>query len=281
VATNYVDLKRDDAIELLQTIRNDIGSQQPAGFDFARTAQFDTLYNRGRVVSHGGVELPLESIATYAALHDPTFDEINFHALNRAVIMNLAVLLGMDTPPTEVDTECQRFRRKHDLESDGTFTEWLRNNDLSREEFWELMEDVWVCRRLHRWLLTARWMERNTKHVLDELRLRNTYAEWAERAASQERLLQSAGLGFRQVLQGRISTEELLEDHQEWTDFRLDIDPSAWAEEAGFHNMAQMQMELYRAMVARATMLRRVARLLDDPLPSPGAERGTEAKTSP
>jgi hypothetical protein len=56
VATNYVDLKRQDAIELLQTIKqlsvsDSKGQKRNKTFAFNRSTAFETLYNRDRRAS--------------------------------------------------------------------------------------------------------------------------------------------------------------------------------------------------------------------------------------
>jgi hypothetical protein len=263
VETSYVDLKRIDAIRLLETIRAlpDSPSSPARNFDFARTSHFDTLYNRDRMVHHRGTDVPLEAVSSYVALHHPSFSELNFNALNRILVINLAKLLDVEVAEEEVDAEGRRFRASYDLDTDDDFASWRARNDLSEDEFRNLMTEVALCRRLQRWLLIARWMDRSTKPVLDQLRLQNEYTLWAQRTASQERLLQE-GVGIPGASdRGGLSLAELLDDQREWADFRLDVEPSVWAEEAGFHTEANLKMELHRARLARITLLDLVARV--------------------
>jgi hypothetical protein len=261
VSTNYVDLKAQDSIQLLKTIR-DLPEQpyRPTKtFDFVCTYQFETLYNRDRLVHHGNVDIPLEAIANYSALHDPDFQEVNFNALNRILGVILARVVDIEVSKDDIDAEGQRFRTRHSLVTDEAFISWLGCNDLSREEFRALMKEIALCRRLHRWLLTARWMDRNTKLVLDQLRLENRYTEWADRAACHEQLVKAGQETLDAVDQLRISMKELLADHQDWTDFQMDADVSIWAEDVGFHTRGNLKMELLRAKIARMSLLNLLA----------------------
>ncbi len=262
VNTNYVDVKRQDAIELLVAIRQlsvSCGSpKRSTTFTFKRSTAFETLYNRDRRVAHGGISLHLESISNYVALHDPSFDETNFDALNRVVVFAFAQMLGLEASGEAVESECERFRKRMALEDDAALTLWLRANDLSLEEFRDLMSQRVLCRRLHRWFIMTLWMERTSKVILDELRLRNKYTEWVARAAAQERLLEhTAHHGHCDA--SRIALQELAAEHCEWTECRIDIDLTEWAEEMGFHTTGNLKAELIRASIARRAMLELLA----------------------
>jgi len=81
--THYVDLKSRDAAQLLAVIRdlpNPLPPADPATFTRERSASFDTLYENERSVRQDGIDVPLRSIASYAALHHPAFDDLNFGA---------------------------------------------------------------------------------------------------------------------------------------------------------------------------------------------------------
>jgi hypothetical protein len=259
VSTNYVDLKRQDAIELLQTIKTQFrnGTRSVAShppFVARHSTAFETLYNRDRRVECGATSLPLESISNYVALHDPDFDELNFSALNRMVVFNFSQVFGIEASAATIDAEYERFRKRRELDDEATLSAWLEENHLSQDELRALVTQIAACRVMHRWLLIAMWMGRTTKAILDELRLKGEYREWAEKAAAQERLLQNAGES-----DGAATTwntlEEFLNEHQQWTDFRVDIDCKEWAEEAGFHSDSNLKLELSRANAARRALL--------------------------
>jgi hypothetical protein len=263
ISTSYVDVKRQDAIELLQIIRQlpESGGSGPKAtktFAFKRSTAFETLYNRDRRVEHGGTELHLESISNYVALHDADFDETNFNALNRVVVFAFAEMLGLEASAEAVATECRRFRQRIGLEDDAALASWLQANHLDFEEFRSLMSQRVLCRRLHRWFLMAMWMERTSKVILDELRLKNRYTEWLARAAAQERLLEAAAPDGH-LDASRLALQDLITEHCGWTECRIDTDSTEWAEETGFHSKGNLKMELSRASIARRAMLELLA----------------------
>src|SRR5207302_787830 len=97
-------------------------------------------YDRDRTVRHRGVDVPLASIGDYTALHAADFNDLNFAALNRALAVVLGSLVEVEVSPEEVAREHQRFRLKHDLTADDVFADWLITNDLSEDEFGDLMD---------------------------------------------------------------------------------------------------------------------------------------------
>ncbi|WP_437587684.1 TfuA-like protein [Sorangium sp. So ce1000] len=270
VKTNYVDQKKQDAMALLRTVKELPATQRKPekAFSFSRSTFFETLYNRDRRVEQDDVALPLETIGNYVALNDPEFDALNFAAMNRIVVFAFAQILGLEATEKEIDAELARFRRQRALGDDESLSSWLAQNHLSDEELRQLMAQLVCCRRLHRWFLLALWMDRTTKVTLDELRLSNRYAEWAARAATQERLLARAKTPGDHAGALRIPLEELLSEHQKWTDCRVHIDASTWAEEAGFHSESNLRMELSQARAARRALLELLSASMPD---EPGA----------
>jgi hypothetical protein len=107
---------------------------------------------------------------------------------------------------------------------------------------------------------------------LDQLRLENQYAKWADRAACHEQLVEVGKDTLDTVDHLRVSMSELLADHKDWTDFHMDCEVSIWAEDAGFHSRGNLKMELLRAKVARTSLLNLMAESL---AASDGAHEGT------
>jgi hypothetical protein len=267
VSHSQVDLKRRDAVELLETIRELTRSGPPppveaAPFVLARST-FDALYHRDRLVRHLETDVPLESIGYHVALHDEQFDDLNFRALNRSLVQVLARLLKIRPSEPEIEAELDRFRTRRKLDTEDRLAHWLRTNDLEASEFRTLMTEVATCRRLHRWFILARWMERTTQVVLDELRLEDRYVNWAERAAVQESLL--AGDDDSLWVEGGFPPlDALIQEHADWTGVQPAVAAEQWAEEAGFHRAGNLRIELARAGRAREKMLKLLAETMSD-----------------
>jgi hypothetical protein len=266
VNSNYVDLKASDAALLLKTIRDLPAELEPpkVNHQVALTSGFVTMYNRDRMVKVDNAVLPLAQIANYVAVQAPDFSSINFNALNRALGVALARLLHVEVEPSETDEEGQRFRRHHGLEDDSEFAGWLSRNHLLLDEFRLLMKEAAMCRHLHRWLIYARWTERTTRFLLDYLRWENHYEKWAKRAAIQEQLIDTNPGALRGLDSWRASTASLIEEHVEWSNCRIDLEPAAWAEEAGFHSKSDLKLELLRAKIARGALLEFITEVTEE-----------------
>jgi len=289
VAASAVDLKRADAIALLEAVRDLPDPLPPAeiAFTMTRSHLFDAQFARDRTVRRRGVDVPLASIGDYAALHAPDFNDLNFASLNRALATVLASILDLQVTPNEVAIERWRFRLKHGLKADEALAAWLVENDLSEEEFSSLMDEMATCRRLHRWFMVRQHFERTTKVVLDELRLRNRYEHYADAAADQERILQEQYPDFRDSNPEDLPWEQLVLDHIRETECKMELPAPLWAEEAGFRDLGELMIELRRARLARRHTARLVTRLLstfgpdiEHPAASPPAN-GHDAARAP
>lgn len=270
-ATGYVDVKRKDARRLLEILASlDVleDGQHPA-VPLSWSPGFSTLYEEDRTVPHDGADVTLRSIAVHAALHVPDFDELNFAALNRALIDVLADLLHVQPTDEDIEAEFERFRGRLLLEDEPALNGWLHANDLDRAALRSLMCNLARCRRLQRWLLAFRGDVRQTRWLLDELRLAGRYQESARGAAIQTRVL-ATWQPIDEIDGAGLDLPVLIAHHAQTTGWRLDIPATVWSDEAGFDNLGDMAMELLRVRRARERLLS-AARLLVGPPTNPGS----------
>ncbi|KJR42633.1 TfuA domain-containing protein core [Candidatus Magnetoovum chiemensis] len=262
-STDYVDIKMRDAVELLETIRDLPKDNGPfkIDFDFSKSTLFSALYNRDRTVSCDGVSVAQDSIACYTALHKEDFGQFNFNALNRALVVIMADMLKVDVSIEDVDREKERFLFKHKV---NDVKQWLADNHLSDDEFNALMRENALCRRLHKWLLTRKYLEKNVKIILDALRLDNTYEQWAKQASNQEQVLQKHFPDFNELTHKQLNLIELLKDHFRHTKCRMDVSVSEWADEAGFHGFRNFQVELLKSKLVRDYINEMTDRLINN-----------------
>jgi hypothetical protein len=253
VSNNYQDIKRRDAVLLLQTLRDsrDDISNHHKGFDFKDSYLFQVLYNRDRTIRRNGFDFPLYLIGDYAAVNLKDFSLINFHALNRGLVLIMADLFDVKPQAEDIDDEVKRFRVRWGLHREDELAEWLVNNDLEMSEFRELMRENAACRALHRWLMIRKYMERNTRLILDELRLENRYSEVAESAGISERIISQRLSQFVETSRSEVSLRDLLHDHFSTTNCVIDTDIVTWSEEAGFHSVNDLRIALLKARLVR------------------------------
>lgn len=255
IAERRVDVKRRDALALLDRIRADAigGFKRADPFPFAASALFQGLYNRDRHVPCEGCDVALASISNYFAVNAPEFAEVNDSALNRAIAVIFARVLHVTPDPEAERREARGWRLRHGLEDEGRFRAWLDSNHVQVSEWQGLMHDQAHVRALQRWLLAQSWIDKNAKLVLDELRLRDTYEEWAGRAALNERLAAVAAATFEEP-EGEMSLIDLLQHQLQETGISIDRPVNAWAEEAGFQTVEDLRIELLRSRAARAVL---------------------------
>ena len=249
---NYVDIKRQDAISLLETLRDlpeSLPQSQP-NFSLVRNQFFSNLYHRDRTVLRNNTTVPLGDIAGYAALHLPDFDETNLHASNRALVQILAEILGVEVSQGEVDKESKRFRSQHNLTEETALTDWLAENDLTPGEFNQLMYEMARCRQLQNWLLTRKASEKNTKILLDELRLQNRYKDCADAVAERERIVREHYPNFIEENYDDLTISHLAIEHERSTGCRVRL-YDYWIKEAGFLDFELLKLELLRSHLAR------------------------------
>jgi hypothetical protein len=253
VTENYVDVKRQDAVELLETIRDLPGKPGPRhdGFTMTRSHLFLAQYERDRTVQEAGIELPMASIGFHAALHLANFSELNSSSLNRALVGVLAEILEVDVDQGEIDSERERLRVRLGIGLDGDLEDWLLRNDLSPDEFHDLLRSLAVCRKMQRWLITRRYLQRTTKVVLDELRIRGEYERAKKDAAAVERVLAAQFPGFENFDYDNLTMPDLVVDHLAETTCHMDCDYATWAEEAGFKDLYDLRYELLRTRLVR------------------------------
>ncbi|HAA29226.1 MAG TPA: TfuA-related McrA-glycine thioamidation protein [Cyanobacteria bacterium UBA8553] len=252
VNDRYVDIKRQDAIALLHTLR-DLPEQLPQvkpTVSLVRNQFFSNLYHRDRTVLRNNTNLFLGDIAGYAALHLPDFEDINLHALNRALVQILAELWGIEVSQEARKKESKRFRYRHNLTEEIAFTDWLTENDLSLEEFNQLMDEMARCRHLQNWLMTRKGNEKNTKILLDELRLQNRYKDCADAAVMREQIIQEHYPNFIEENAEDLTISQLVIEHQRSTGCRIRL-YDYWVKEAGFLDFELLKLELLRSHLAR------------------------------
>ncbi|MEO8561617.1 MAG: TfuA-like protein [bacterium] len=267
VRSSRVDQKRLDAVAMLTMIAQlpaDLPPHVPS-FAFEWTGNFGALYEQDRKVPVDGTttELPLAAIAMHAALHAPDFNELNGHALDRALVQVLAEVLGVDGTAEETAAEQRRFCVERNLDSEAALLDWRQRNHLSASEMDTLFTQMGRRRALHRWLTRRRSYVGTTRFILNELRLRGDYEEWVRRADAHERLLgdgsidDALGMTAEEVEDNRLSDLQLAIDHMRATECRMPIALGKWAEEAGILGARRLRVDLLRARAAR----RRAARL--------------------
>lgn len=249
---NYVDQKGLDARELLTLLRDHPPTEPPKiDFTLQQSAYFTRQERRERLVSRPPGEVALERIAGYYALHSDDFEEVNFAALNLGLVQILAELLQLRLEPEDLQTEELRFRlwlrlKKTDLPA------WLEQNDLSPQEFEEMIRQRATCRVLHRNMNREGYRgNKATTALLNELRARGVYPQWADRAARQEATVRREVPEFPTAEHDIDDMRPLVIEHLKATPCRMTTHFPEWGKEAGFLYDDALKIELLKAKLLR------------------------------
>lgn len=249
----YVDIKRLDAIALLQAMAADQPRIPEMRQDLPepRSISFDTLYHRDRRARSGETEVEMSGIYRHAAIHEPSFESVRYQALNRKLVALLAANLGLVASAEEIEDEARRFRARQSITREEPFRDWLRQNDLTGEEFLALMAEVATCRRVHQWWLAAAGgYGQRVRVVLDELKLTGRYRPAAQAAAELKHA--TADLPMPEThAWTRAEIAALVRQHAVETGFRLDKPIQSWAGETGYFAFEDLLGDLYRSRAGR------------------------------
>ncbi|MBI4220149.1 MAG: hypothetical protein HY682_08415 [Chloroflexi bacterium] len=251
VREGYIDLKRQDAVLLLRTLR-DRAKTRGARPDPKppRAMFFEILKNTDRSVTTEYGDIDLLSVVTHAAISEAFFDDVTFAAHNRRIALLFSSLTGIKPNEQEVERATSRFRSRYALDDESALQQWLHANDLTAEEFADLMYSIACCRILHRWsseVARSAWI----RDVLDELRLTGRYVDAKRDAAAAERAARAADPAYDQRSTEGDDLAELAAEQASATGWRLDTDVREWATEVGFKERDDFYLALRRASLAR------------------------------
>ena len=262
----YVDLKRADALALLEAISGNArpGAGSPASSEqapttsgrdtgrvvVARSMMFDALAERDHQVESEGFVIRDEEIARYAALTCPDFATMRDRALDRILVEELAQLWQVTATSEEVAAERKRFAVRNRL-ADAELEQWCRDNDLAPEALERLIVAEARARRLRDWAAMRRGKRLLVGPLLDELRLAGDYERIRDAAAKFER---EAPASEEVPAPGGqdLPATDLAMDQLRAGGWRPDVGFERFATEAGFQDASDLVEELARHSRARA-----------------------------
>lgn len=186
VKENTVDLKRRDAIELLQHLAAWQAQPQPVetSFDLAYTVLLHKMLDQDFSLDLlGDKGLRAAALVNHVRLEHEDFTALRERAVTNTALLQLAGKLAMALSDEELETAVSRFKKERQIESDESFQQWLARNHLTNENFIQLVTDDALVRKVRQW--TSRTAQNNAA-IIRELRLEDSYADLAELAKRKE-----------------------------------------------------------------------------------------------
>lgn len=192
----YVDVQLNDAIETLKQISDPQFLPKPLSPETMdipiddRGSIFRMLYDNDRIVERDGITMRLNEIGNFVTTHHKNIEPLVYNAFNRDLTLILADQVGLCVPDDDIAAYSLKFRRKSGLMDNESFGEWLTANDMNLEDFSRLMEEETLIRQLHTSFLAGQMFQKNTRPLLDLMRLTHEYPPWRDKAFDRETTLE-------------------------------------------------------------------------------------------
>ena len=193
---NQINQKRLDAIALLQAIKEAQAAAvapEPASYVFEHTILWDAVE---RQFGAGDAD---DSPVAAAAPRNGIFDELRLDAKLHERLRNSATMRafsrrvaedeGVEPTMAELQVATRDFRKRMEFQSAADLETWLRDRDLSRDQFMRLMGDEARRQRLD--VAHAAAIE---DALVDELALADAHARLRSRADEKHAVLGARGL---------------------------------------------------------------------------------------
>ena len=253
VDRNRVDVKREDALEMLAAMGELIAADTPpkrVDYSFEHTTMWQAAVDRIHSVVDDAAAGPTHSDQEWL-LDELRLDVDAYRRLERAALLSLLARRevergGIDVDDQELSRFTTQFRLEQGLHFARDLDRWLSERGLDRESFRNFMRDELLLSRLAR-----EQRPKLLQGLIDQLRVEGRYEETAKRAETKRNCLQDAG-DYQQIDQmhgERDAIEHLRAVTWYFTQHlgrpvpeNIDI----WAERAGFESVAALRRALLR-----------------------------------
>ena len=243
-----VDQKRDDALAMLEAMQA-LLANDPAPMRVGYALEWTRMWDDASAAAAAARPRVGDETLGWVA-HDRVLDELRLEADTYAAVRERALLRHLAGREAErrrepVDVAAARevlgkLRARHGLFTRAELDRWLAENDLEAERLAWLMREEAQLRAISTTATPG-------DQVLDELRLRNAYVQFAERARRKQDLLRALALDQPRAEDAGIVPAQLLAWYFEGRlGERLPDDIEAAARELGFANRADLQRALLR-----------------------------------
>ena len=177
------DIQKLDAMACLETVRElRLEDLEKTEKNYEYDLFFEALYERDRGTKHDNGYHPFYKIANDYAVYASDIESVNDAALNRKICALIADHFNMDVADDEIAAEKKLFVQKNRLKDQDHYHAWLKNNDLTEQELNALLAERVKVNKLQNWYRTRLGFAKNTRYLLEELKLNNRYVEWKQKS---------------------------------------------------------------------------------------------------
>jgi hypothetical protein len=256
--SGQVDVKRDDALEMLAAIESHVASgarEPPPRFHFEHTTYWDGLRqscDERRDAGAVSVSTPQwRDLLDELRLRGGAYETARLRALTHAFGRALAEREGQRIDRDRLTRSVEDFRARHGLFDVASFEAWLVAHDLDATTFARMIEDEAAVR----WAWTANDVDRR---IADELRLDADYPALRDRALAKRAALAEAGLSEPGPADAEMTRDEVVDWYfAEIARCPRPVDLSRYVHDAGFGDeqlflRAALRERLYQSLARLA-----------------------------
>lgn len=263
VANAAVDYKAQDARLLVTTMANlwhGTDGEHAVSVDdweLQRTHYLAALEQRDQWHLRQGAQLTPDTLSRFILANDPEATSHVRTALLELVATYAGSKLGIEPSSDVIADTRARFRAARGIDSDADLSAYLRRNNLTETEFDTLMTQQARVETVLEWLNLSRFKLGLVQPLLDQYRLNDTYAQWADAAAFTQQVSGTGPDGLpahRSTLKLSAAEQEARHRrHTGWSSQGLSLEE--WSGRYGFLHPDALQQEFDRSMRARHLMM--------------------------
>lgn len=249
VSFPHIDQKRIDALEAIALSREpgpiaEIDKRKC--LELLDVATFNAQYERERRVKVDDQNICLFEIDSYIALNAVDGRDIIWRAVNRALALLLADMLGITASEQDTHAEMVRWHTRRGLKVGSDLTAELDRNQMDMNELLFLIQQEARLRQLHNAFRVTQLHRYLTQPVLDYLRTENAFEYWAKEAAAFAKKTNAVDL----VVDPELNVADLLVKYLDKQGITPDTDFFEWMEELGQGDFTQFYEPLIKASLA-------------------------------
>jgi len=209
---NQVNQKRLDAIALLRAVavvRDDAGAPSPASYVFEHTMLWASVERQFSAPPDEKPDAPAagdrDELIEELRLDRRSYTQARHAALIRVVAQREADQQGMRPTVPQLQEATRRFCRRLGIQNESKLQEWLREQELTRDQFLQVMADAARLQWLEHSLMSA------VDHAMaDALRASGDYARLAARARDKREVLGARGIDEPTLSDAGLTEPQLL-----------------------------------------------------------------------
>lgn len=183
ISQSDLDIQKIDAIKCLEAVKKlrieDLDRKEKS---YQYDLFFEALNERDRGTKNDVDHHSFYKIANDYALYSQDIESLNDAALNKKICALIADNFNIEASDEDIKAEKNLFILKHKLNGESEYQDWLKDNDLTENEFKELLAEGVKINKLQNWYRTRLGFAKNTRYLLEELKLNNKYTEWKQKS---------------------------------------------------------------------------------------------------